>query len=300
LTLLSEIQAAAASDSATLSSILRKCQILAVRLKYEPFKEWVARESNGYPAGVELPEYRVMRGVPSKADFIGMAQQISNYPVPPNIVPDTKLQRLMAMMTLRESVAEYEALVEESKGHPGAGIKSPWPPGMAQKLLRMEGMQCIEAWQELPITSIAGMLSQIRNRLLAFTLEIEEADPDLGERSANDQERERVAATYQTVILGGTQTIVHGGTVEQHITVEQGDLAGLILALKDLGVPQADISSLTHAIEADRSEGKTYGNRAQSWIASAGKKVASGAWQLTVASAPQLIVAAVKQYAGLQ
>jgi len=299
MSLLGEIQAAAASDSATLSSILRKCQILAVRLKYEPFKDWVARESNGYPARVELPDYRVMRGVPSKADFIGMTHHVSNYPVPSNIVPDTELQRLLAMMTMRESVAEYEALVEESKGHPGAGIKSPWPAGIAQGLLHMQGMQCIEAWQELPITSIVGMLSQIRNRLLTFTLEIEEANPELGERSANQEERDRVAATYHTVILGGAQTIVHGGTVEQHITVEQGDLAGLILALKDLGVPQADISSLARAIEADISEGKTYGDRTQSWIASAGKKVAAGAWQLTLASAPQLIVAAVKQYAGL-
>ncbi len=300
MSLLAEIQSAAASDSITLSSVLRKCQVLAVRLKYGPFKEWVARESNGYPAGVDLPEYRVMRGVSSKADFIRMTHKLSNYPIPSNIVPDTELQRLMAMMTMRESVAEYEALVEESKGHPGAGIKSPWPAGMAQKLLHMQGMQCIEAWQELPITSIAGMLSQIRNRLLAFTLDIEEANPELGERSANDQERERVASTYHTVILGGTQTIVHGGTVEQHITVEQGDLAGLIFALKDLGVPQADISSLTKAIEADRSEAKTYGDRTQSWVATAGKKVASGAWQLTLASAPQLIIAAVKQYAGLQ
>ena len=206
----------------------------------------------------------------------------------------------MAIMTMREGVAEYEALVEESKGHPGAGIKNPWPAGMAQKLLHMQGMQCIEAWQELPITSIAGMLSQIRNRLLAFTLEIEEANPELGERSANDQERERVAATYHTVILGGTQTIVHGGTVKQHITVEQGDLAGLVVALKELGVPEADISALTKSIEADRLEGKAYGTRSQSWIESAGRKVASGAWQLTLASAPQLIVAAVKQYAGVQ
>jgi hypothetical protein len=300
MSLLGEIQAAAASDSVTLSSILRKCQVLAVRLKYGPFKEWVARESNGYPAGVDLPEYRVMHGVPSKADFIGITHQLSNYPIPSNIVPDAELQRKMAMMTMRESVAEYEALVEQSKGHPGAAIKSPWPAGIAEKLLHMQGMQCIEAWQELPVTSIAGMLSQIRNRLLEFTLEIEEANPELGERSANDEERERVAATYHTVILGGTQTIVHGGTVEQHITVEQGDLAGLILALKDLGVPHADISSLTKAIETDRSEAKTYGDRTQSWVASARKKVASGAWQLTLASAPQLIVAAVKQYAGLQ
>ena len=102
MSLLGDIQTAAASDSASLSSILRKCQILAVRLKYEPFKEWVSRESNGYSAGVELPEYRVMNGVPSKADFMGVTHKLSNYPVPANIVPDKKLQTLIAKMALRE------------------------------------------------------------------------------------------------------------------------------------------------------------------------------------------------------
>lgn len=299
MTLLGDIQTAAASDSASLSSILRRCQVLAVRLKYGPFKEWVARESNGYPALIELPEYRVMHGVPSKADFIGITHKLSNYPVPADIVPDKELQILLAKMALRESVAAYESLVQESKGHLGAGIKSPWPAGIAQQLLHMQGMQCIEAWQELPITSVVGMLSQIRNRLLAFTLEIEDANPELGEHSATDQERATVAATYNTVILGGTQTIVHGGSVEQHITVEEGDLAGLILAMQHLGVPRADINSLAKAIEADTSEGQAYGDRTQSWLASASKKAASGVWQLTLATAPQLIVAAIRKYSGL-
>lgn len=299
MSLLTEIQSAAASDASTVSSVLRKCQILAVRLKYDPFKEWVSHESNGYPGRVDVPDYRVMRGVHSKADFIGIAGKATNWPVPEDIVPDEELQELLGKMVLRQSVAHYEAQVEAAKGHPTAAIKSLWPGGSAQQLLHMEGMQCIEAWQELPISSIAGMLSQIRNRLLAFTLEIEEANPELGDRSATDRERAQVAATYHTVIMGGSQTFVHGGTVEQHITVEQGDLAALILALRDLGVPQSEVSALAKAVEGDRSDGKALGKRTESWLASASKKAASGAWQLTVATAPQLIVAAVKQYAGL-
>src|SRR6266699_5322462 len=238
-----DIQMAAADDSVCLSAVLRKCQILAARLKYSPFGEWVARESNGYPAGTELPEYRVMNGVPSRATFVGITHQLSNYPVPANIIPDRELQSLMQKVTMRDGVAEYEAMLEASKGHPDAAIKHPWPSGMSQQILRMQGMQCIEAWQELPMSAVAGILSQVRNRLLAFTLEIEEANPELGEHAATAHEKETVAATYQTVILGGTQTIVHGGTVEQHIAIEQGDLASLVIALRDLGVPQADVSS---------------------------------------------------------
>lgn len=297
--LLADIQMAAADDSVSLSSVLRRCQILASRLSYTPFKEWVGNESNGYPPHVELPEYRVMHGVPSKADFIGPTHKVSNYPVPPNLLPDEELRRLIGMMTLRDGVAEYEAMLTEAKGHPGGAIKNPWPGDMAQQLLHMQGMHCIEAWQELPMSAVAGMLSQIRNRLLAFTLEIEQSSPDLGERSATEHERQTVAATYQTIILGGSQTIVHGGRVEQHITIEQGDVAGLILALKDLGVPAGDIRSLTQALDEDRSEGEPLGHKTQAWLADAGKQIAAGAWQVGVASASEVIAGAVRSYLGI-
>jgi hypothetical protein len=64
MSLLDEIQTAAAADAISLSSVLRKCQILAARLGYKPLKDWVEMESNGYQAGMELPHYRIKGQAP--------------------------------------------------------------------------------------------------------------------------------------------------------------------------------------------------------------------------------------------
>jgi hypothetical protein len=299
--LLNEIQAAAADDTVSLSSVLRQCQLLAARLGYKPLKDWVEMEANGYRAGVELPSYRIMRGVASKATFIGPHGTLSNWPVPENVVPDKELQNLIAMMTLRDSVAVYESMLRDLAGLVGGGLKSPWPAGIAETLLQIDGMRCTEAWQELPASSIAGMLSQVRNRVLAFTIEIQEANLEVEKPSAGRtaKQQEQVATIYQTVIHGGQQTIVHGGTVEQHIAVAQGDLVGMIVNLRELGVPVGEITELTHALEADRSTGDKLGKRTTNWLEAAGKKVASGAWKLAAASTPEVIAAVVKSFLGL-
>jgi len=69
--------------------------------------------------------------------------------------------------------------------------------------------------------------------------------------------------------------------------------------MQHLGVPNTEINSLARAIEDDSSEGQAYGGRTQSWLSGATKKIASGAWQVTLASASQVIVALVKKYSGL-
>ena len=50
--LLQEIQTAATDPALSLSDMLRKCQILAFRLRHEPFKALASHELNGCPAGV--------------------------------------------------------------------------------------------------------------------------------------------------------------------------------------------------------------------------------------------------------
>jgi hypothetical protein len=47
MNLLADIQAAAVDPKHSLSHMLRQCQILAFRLRLEPFKTWVRQELNG-------------------------------------------------------------------------------------------------------------------------------------------------------------------------------------------------------------------------------------------------------------
>jgi hypothetical protein len=55
MTLLRDIQEAALDSKVNLADLLRKCKVLAARLKHEEFATWVDWELNGYPERKMLP-----------------------------------------------------------------------------------------------------------------------------------------------------------------------------------------------------------------------------------------------------
>ncbi len=57
-----ELQRAAMDDSVSISSLLRKALAVAAKLQIGDADEWIRRELNGYPKGVEVPPYRVVTG----------------------------------------------------------------------------------------------------------------------------------------------------------------------------------------------------------------------------------------------
>jgi hypothetical protein len=58
MSLLREIQDAAIDGSTDLETLLRKCRVLAARLKNEQFKQWVQSELDGYSSTADVPDYR--------------------------------------------------------------------------------------------------------------------------------------------------------------------------------------------------------------------------------------------------
>lgn len=59
MTLLEDIQNAAIDAKSDLGTLLRKCKLLAARLGSQQLEDWVLWESNGYPADVNVPDYRI-------------------------------------------------------------------------------------------------------------------------------------------------------------------------------------------------------------------------------------------------
>ena len=57
--LLEQLQEAAVDPNSDLGEVLRRCKVLAARLKSPQLEDWLLWESNGYPDDVDLPDYRV-------------------------------------------------------------------------------------------------------------------------------------------------------------------------------------------------------------------------------------------------
>ncbi len=71
--LVDDIIELAVDDAVRLPIILRKCLVVATRLKNDRLKGWVLGELNGYSDRKALPQYRVLR-VQAKGLFLGSFQ----------------------------------------------------------------------------------------------------------------------------------------------------------------------------------------------------------------------------------
>ncbi|WP_407579552.1 AbiTii domain-containing protein [Citrobacter koseri] len=210
MSLLREIQNAAIDSNVDLSSLLRKCKVLAARLGNKEFKTWVEYELSGYPDDKDLPDYRIFH-VNSKGNFAGaFGRMIKNADIMMHVIPKEYRKHLEYHRDIAP-VAELESLV---KGSDGPFAQVPWSSSVAVHLGRgmYSGMECLQAWKVIPITKIEGMLDTIRTKILNFALEIESENPDVGEApmNSNPVPQEKVQNVFNTYITGNVQNVATG------------------------------------------------------------------------------------------
>lgn len=201
MSLLHDIQEAAVNVNTPLQVVLHHCMVLADRLGYGPFKEWVQRELSGYPQGARLPAYRRLRSVPSIGNFGGpLGASLNNIPLPVGPIP-SHLRDRYTTIEFREEIAQLDEMAS-GKG----ALTSPWPgdlvAGVATKYHR--GYTLLEARMEISNNAVIGVLDSIRNKVLKLALEIEERNPDAGDAAPSSEPLapEIVSQLFNTFIAG--------------------------------------------------------------------------------------------------
>lgn len=258
MSLLREIQEAAIDSKVELSTLLRKCKVLAARLGNAEFKRWVENELSGYENKEELPPYRILT-VNSKGHFSGpFGSGLRNADIPLFCIPE-EFRAGLEHSYLMEPVASMEALVAKSEG----GLaQEPWNPNLVmyvgQKIY--QHMNCVQAWKVIPITSIVAALDGIRNRVLNFVLEIEAEAPGAGDAPINSSPvpQERVQQIFNTYITGTVQNMATGSTsVQQRAKYSEHQTDELLLKLLEaISAAPADrvvVAELASAVEGMRS-----------------------------------------------
>jgi hypothetical protein len=301
MTLLRDIQESATSSDVRLADTLRRCKILAARLQNTTFARWVDLELNGYPKDEPIPTYRVFENVHSAGNFVSLTLQ-AEFPIPNSALPK-ELRDRFANIKCRQSVAFYESLSTA----PGSVLQAPWPPDLVAHMQErfVEAWSCVRAWQVIPPGSVVALLDAVRNRVLAFALEIEAQAPGAGEAptgSGPPVPPERVNQIYFN-IFGGTQTIGAGTdfTMATSTQIIQGDTASLGRYLaEELGVGAADVKALEVAIQADPAPiEKSVGARVKEWIGGMAAKGASGVWEVGKSVGTQVLIKAIEKYYGI-
>lgn len=297
---LDEIVDLAASEEPRLVTILRKCLVVAARLKNDSLREWATAELNGYPDHLAMPDYRIT-GITAKGFFVGpFGAQINDQPLPSGVLKEE--HRWWATTAyLKESVSAYEAMVVGDKENGSAAMY--WPADLVVHYQSkfFEGYALNRAWQEIPIGAIVAVVDTVRTRLLQFAIELQ---GEVGADEVTVPSPEFVERSVQTIIYGGTNVVGSvAGSVQligQQLVV-QGDLRSLTGALKMIGVERDRIEELTKAIEADRNEGANggFGSRVAGWLQQAGSYVGKEGVKAGLEVAQKAATRAVLAYFGL-
>jgi hypothetical protein len=295
VSLLTEIQTAAVEKDTDLGTLLRKCKVLAARLGSVPLEDWVLHESNGYPADVDVPDYRRW-GVHIVAHLIDQfGAQMTAVTIPPHLIPESVRQRY-TRFEYRESVATAEYALRR---HDDDGTQT-LTTGNLRSMLHgkmYKGYQCHSAVAQFSNQNLVAMLDAVRNRILDFALALSKVAADAGE-DQTQVEVQRVTQIFNTTILGSVGVV--GTANNSVINVTTNDWAALAQFLASRGIAQDDIDELRAAVTAEpKVESGKWGPRVSMWIGKMMGKAADGSWQVGLGAAGNLLAQALTAYYGL-
>lgn len=301
MSLLEDIQNAAVDPDSDLGALLRKCKILAANLGSKPLEDWLIWESNGYPADVGVPKYRVW-SVELKGHFAGpFGAALNKAPIPKICVPE-QLRERFTIFRCRDSVACIEQLLSGDD----RGVFNMSIGDLAVVLGEnvYDGYNCIHAWGEFGSSRLVEVLNTVRNRVLDFALAIWKEAPEAGNTPPGKSALEpaRVTQMFNTTVYGGAASVV--GTASDStisLNINAGDFASLEVFLRNHGVEDDDIAELKGALNAERERPSptTFGPRVAGWISKMVKKAASGLWKVGVGAAGSLLAQAIGKYYGM-
>lgn len=301
MTLLQQIRDEAVGKGADLAVILRKCRVLAQRLRNEEFKHWVDCELNGYPSLESVPDYRHLKHCISCGNFISpVGHQLSNAQIPVLKIPE-EFRKYLTEMKFPNSIVQLQDDIRQANG---GVLRYAWPPDLSRVLSNnfYPNFGLLEAWQAVPVSVVTRILDTIRNRVLNFVLDIESENPNAGEAIMSEPPvpPEKVDQIFHTHIYGNVGNIATGShTFSQNASVNvlQNDFKSLAEFIKSIGGADEDCRELEQAIEADgQSVGKGFGKRVAGWLGGMVTKAAQGMLKVSGDVIAKVISEKLRQY----
>jgi len=301
--LLDDIIDLATDDKHPITTLLRKCLVLAHQLGNERLKTWANGELNGYDSAENLPEYRV---IPAGATglFVGPGWGRFQQGIP-SIALEEQHRKFAESVEVAQSVGTLEHML--TSGSDSSNIAFQWNDNLVvlyrDKLTR--GWQLWSAHQTVPKSAIAGIVDTVRTRVLNMALQIrsEIGDKDEDLRKITAEESKKVDQTIVNNIYGGNVYLSSGSSTMTATTVQQeqqnivaGDWEHLAKVLLNAGISEPELNELSTAVKGD---GKTIGARVKGWIEKTAPKVLSGGVKVGVAVGQSLLLEYLKQYYGL-
>jgi AbiTii-like protein len=305
MSLLEEIQASAVDGNNDLGTVLRKCKLLASRLGSQPLESWLVWESNGYPDGVEVPDYRIWP-LQLKGHFAGyFGSGLQGVQIPLAVIPE-RVRGSYERYECRQSVAGIEATLAAVRSGKGTVTVPTGDLALALGGDVYENYNCLQAWAEFSTGHLFELLNSVRNRILDFALALWKESPAAGEvgtDSSRKLEAAQVTQIFQTTVYGGSATLVGSAPHSSiNLDITSNDFGSLQQSLLQQGLSAGDTKELEAALAKDpkpTAKGKL-GPTVSAWMGKMVKKAAEGTWNAGVDIAGKILSEAITKYYGLQ
>lgn len=193
----------AIESSSDLGDLLRRCTVLASRLGNTPLEDWILWESNGYPADVELPDYRIWF-VQLLGNFIGPGNLLmGERPISAHLLPE-KWRDTLTRHQCRDSIGLIEQRIRNNTSGSCKGTFHNLPDIVGQN--RYKGFFCLDAWYEFSINGYQNVVNTVRNRLLKYALALQKEEPNAGELGSENQiPNDKLTQIFNNCIIGENQ-----------------------------------------------------------------------------------------------
>lgn len=307
MSLLHDIQSAVLSPGADLGPIMLKVRLLAAKLGSQLLADWVKHESEGYPEGAPVPDYRVIP-VTYTATFSGpYGSGINNAPIPSALV-ERLAGRQWTRYEMRQSVAAVDQLLASlEKGEGALTIDA------SDLIFRLQGKvypgySCIAASGSVPASALAELKHSVQSRVLELTIELEKSIPEATSIAIGQSARASTASSgeatqiAQQIIYGNVTSISASGEARVSIGIQAGDIDGVVRYLSGKGISDEDAKEFAAIVASEEPESsdEPLGKKARAWLVDNLKKAVAGTWNVGVTVATDVLKEAALKYYGLK
>ena len=152
----------------------------------------------------------------------------------------------------------------------------------------------------MPDYAIAGILDNVKNKLLDFILDLEDLGVTPERIDKGILQPDTARNLFHINIHGNHNFVASGESVHQSNSVRQGDVASLISYLGSLDIARRDLNEIEEAVNSEAHVlGESFGQKVSAWIGKMVSKAASGLWSVGIKSASALLNDALRRYYGM-
>jgi AbiTii len=304
--LLEDIIGLAVDTKQPITTLLRKCIVLAHQLKNDRLRTWANEELNGYDSIEKLPEYR---NLPAAATglFVGPGWARFSQGIP-SVVLEKQHRKFAEMVYVAQPIGTLEDTLNSGKN---SSLSFPWNANLVAYYQDrvQDGWQLFSAHQTVAKSTIAGIIDTVRTRVLNMALEIQseigEKDEDL--KQITPEESKKVDQTIVNNIYGGNVYLSSGSSAMTATTIQQqqqnivaGDWNQLERVLENAGITEPELKELSAAVESDGSQKLKEDGLVMKWIKATAPKVLTGGVKMGAEVGKAVLTEMLMRYYGLK